>query len=197
VSAPAQALGSAAQWRLPDRGRVGIAGLIVAESAVFAIFVVAYLYYLGKSQGPPTPREVLDLPVVVSILLWSSSLTIHLAVRALRAAKIPTFVLWWFLTVLLGALFLAGTGREWYRLIYAEGLTIRTNLFGTTFYSLVGLHASHVIVGLAMLTTVLVLALGGHVKSRHAGRAEVLSLYWHFVDAVWVVVFLVVYVVGR
>jgi len=197
VSAATHALATAAEWRLPDRGRVGIAGLIVAESAVFAIFVVAYLYYLGKSQGPPTPRDVLDLPVVVSILLWSSSLTIHLAVRALRAAKIPTFTLWWFLTVLLGALFLAGTGREWYRLIYEEGLTIRTNLFGTTFYSLVGLHASHVIVGLVMLTTVFVLALGGHVKSRHAGRAEVLSLYWHFVDAVWVVVFLVVYVVGR
>jgi len=197
VSASAQALGSAAPWRLPDRGRVGIAGLIVAESAIFAIFVVAYLYYLGKSLTGPTPREVLGLPVVASLLLWSSSATIHLAIRALRAAKVTTFTLWWALTVLLGALFLGATGREWYRLITDEGLTIRTNLFGTTYYSLVGLHASHVIAGLVMLTTVLALALGGHVQSRHAGRAEVLSLYWHFVDAVWVVVFLVVYVVGR
>jgi cytochrome c oxidase subunit 3 len=185
------------EWRLPDRGRVGILGLIVAESAVFAIFVVAYLYYVGKSLLGPTPREVLHLPVLVSILLWSSSATVHLAVRALRAAKLRSFRLWWFLTILLGALFLAGTGREWYRLIAEEGLTIRTNLFGTTFYSLVGLHASHVIVGLVMLTTVFALALGGHVKPTHAGRAEVLSLYWHFVDAVWVVVFTVVYVVGR
>jgi cytochrome c oxidase subunit III len=197
VSAAAHALAPAAEWRLPDRGRVGILGLIAAESAIFAIFVVAYLYYLGKSLSGPKPEEVLHLPVAVSILLWSSSATIHRAVRALRAAKLPAFTLWWALTVLLGALFLAGTGREWYRLIYEEGLTIRTNLFGTTFYSLVGLHASHVIVGLVMLTTVLVLALGGHVQARHAGRAEVLSLYWHFVDAVWVVVFLVVYVVGR
>jgi cytochrome c oxidase subunit 3 len=181
----------------PDRGRVGIVGLIVAETAVFTIFVVAYLYYIGKSLSGPTPAEVLDLPVVVSILLWSSSVTIHLAVRALRGGRVQTFVLWWFLTILLGALFLTGTGREWYRLIFDHGLTIRTNLFGTTFYSLVGLHASHVIVGLTLMTVGLVLALRGRVSAVHAPRAEVLSLYWHFVDAVWVVVFLVVYVVGR
>ena len=197
MSAAAHAPTLLGEWRLPDRGRVGILGLIVAESAIFAIFVVAYLYYLGKSLTGPTPADVLHLPVAVSILLWSSSATIHLAVRALRAARLPAFTLWWALTVLFGALFLAGTGREWYRLIYEEGLTIRTNLFGTTYYSLVGLHASHVVAGLVMLTTVLALSLGGHVQARHAGRAEVLSLYWHFVDAVWVVVFLVVYVVGR
>ncbi|MGH7893024.1 MAG: cytochrome c oxidase subunit 3, partial [Candidatus Binatia bacterium] len=162
-----------------------------------AIFVAAYVFYTGKSLAGPTPGQVLDLPVVVSILLWSSSVTIHVAVRALRAGAVQTFTLWWFLTILLGALFLAGTGAEWHRLIYQDGLTIRTNLFGTTFYSLVGLHASHVIVGLAMLTIVLALALGGHVNATHAGRAETLSLYWHFVDAVWVVVFLVVYVGAR
>jgi cytochrome c oxidase subunit III len=184
-------------WVLPDRGRVGIVGLIVAETAVFTIFVVAYLYYIGKSLSGPTPAEVLDLPVVVSILLWSSSLTIHRAVRALRGGLVQTFALWWFLTILLGALFLVGTGTEWYRLIVHHGLTIRTNLFGTTFYSLVGLHASHVIVGLVLMTVALMLALGGHVNGTHAPRTEVLSLYWHFVDAVWVVVFLVVYVVGR
>jgi len=118
-------------------------------------------------------------------------------VRELRGGRVQTFVLWWSLTVLLGALFLTGTAREWYRLIVDHGLTIRTNLFGTTFYSLVGLHASHVIVGLVLMTVALVLALGGRVSAVHAPRAEVLSLYWHFVDAVWVVVFLVVYVVGR
>lgn len=184
-------------WRLPDRGRVGIGALIVAESAVFAIFVAAYVFYVGKSTSGPTPGQVLELPVLVSVLLWSSSVTVHVAVRALRAGRVPAFTLWWFLTILLGALFLAGTGAEWQRLIFRDGLTIRTNLFGTTFYSLVGLHASHVIVGLLMLTLVLVLALGGRVHAGHAGRAETLSMYWHFVDAVWVVVFLVVYVGAR
>jgi cytochrome c oxidase subunit 3/cytochrome o ubiquinol oxidase subunit 3 len=197
VTTAAGVMGGATTWRLPDRGRIAIVGLIIAETAVFAIFVGAYVYYLGKSHDGPTPREVLDLPLVISVLLWSSSVTIHLAVRGLRAGLVQTFTLWWFLTILLGTLFLIGTGAEWYRLIYQHGLTIRTNLFGTTFYSLVGLHASHVIVGLVMMAIGLVLALGGHVKPTHAGRAEVLSLYWHFVDAVWVVVFLVVYVMGR
>ena len=184
-------------WELPDRGRVGILGLVVAESAVFAIFVAAYVYYLGKSLTGPTPAEVLELPVVASILLWSSSVTIHRAVGALRASRVRPFTWWWLVTVVLGTLFLTSTAAEWHRLIVEDGLTIRTNLFGTTFYSLVGLHASHVIVGLVLLGTVSALALRGHVNASHAARVEVLSLYWHFVDAVWVVLFVVVYVVGR
>ena len=129
--------------------------------------------------------------------LLSSSLTIWLAERAVERGRIRVFGAWWALTMLLGATFLAGTAREWTRLIDHEGLTIRTNLFGTTFYSLVGLHATHVIVGLVGLSLVMLLTLLGRVEQRHAERIQVLSLYWHFVDAVWVVVFTVVYVVGR
>jgi cytochrome c oxidase subunit 3/cytochrome o ubiquinol oxidase subunit 3 len=129
--------------------------------------------------------------------LLSSSLTIHLAVKSLKNAKVGRFALWWFFTLALGATFLAGTAREWYRLIYNEGLTIQTNLFGTTYYSLVGLHAFHVTVGLLVITTVLLFALFGYVRQEHAERVDVLALYWHFVDAVWVIVFTVVYVIGR
>jgi len=103
----------------------------------------------------------------------------------------------WFATIALGAAFLFGTATEWHRLIYQKGLTISTNLFGTTYYSLVGLHGFHVVVGLVGLSIVMALMLLGNVRSDHADRVEVLSLYWHFVDAVWVVVFTVVYVVGR
>ena len=99
--------------------------------------------------------------------------------------------------VLVGLIFLLGTFREWHQLIYNEGLNIQTNLFGTTYYSLVGLHAFHVTAGLLALTTVLIFTLRGDLGTRHAGRAEVLSMYWHFVDVVWVVVFTVVYIVGR
>ena len=181
----------------PDRGRVGMFCLIAAESAIFTIFVVAYLYYLGQSLSGPTPRQVLRLPILNSICLISSSLTIMLALRALgRGARGP-FLLWWAATIALGGYFLFGTGVEWKRLIYSEGLTIQTNLFGTTFYSLVGLHAFHVLVGLVMLLIVLLLALPGAVKKEHTARAEILSLYWHFVDAIWIVVFTVVYVIGR
>jgi cytochrome c oxidase subunit 3 len=149
-------------WRLPDRGVVGMWCLIIAESAIFTIFVVAYIYYLGKNLFGPEPRAG-----------------------------------FWLATIVLALVFMGGTAREWYHLIYEKGFTIRTNLFGTTYYSLVGLHAFHVIVGIACLVTVLVLALQGKVHREHAHRTHVLGLYWHFVDVVWVIVFSVVYVVGR
>jgi cytochrome c oxidase subunit 3 len=186
-----------AAWTLPYRGKVGMACLIIGESAIFTIFVVAYLFYIGKSLSGPTPREVLETPIFFTICLLSSSLTIHFASRSLEHGKRGAFLGLWLLTIGLGGLFLFGTGREWHHLIYERGLTISTNLFGTTYYSLVGLHGFHVIVGLLMLTLVFVFALAGWVGREQSKRVEVLSMYWHFVDAVWVVVFTVVYVIGR
>jgi cytochrome c oxidase subunit 3 len=183
-------------WVLPSRGIVGMACLITAESAIFIIFIVAYLYYLGKSITGPTP-SILEIPIFTSICLFSSSATVHFAVAALHTGRRAATSLWLAATVLLGGIFLGGTAHEWYQLIYRDGLTIRTNLFGTTFYSLVGLHASHVIVGLIMLSLTLIFSLTGRLTEKHTGRIEVLSLYWHFVDAVWVVVFTVVYILGR
>jgi cytochrome c oxidase subunit III len=186
-----------AAWTLPYRGKVGMACLIFAESAIFTIFVVAYLFYAGKSLLGPTPREVLETPIFFTVCLLSSSLTIHFAARFLERGRRGAFLLLWLLTIVLGALFLYGTGQEWHRLIYEHGLTISTNLFGTTYYSLVGLHASHVTAGLIMLSIVLFFGLAGRVGPEQSARVDVLSLYWHFVDAVWVVVFTVVYVLGR
>jgi cytochrome c oxidase subunit 3 len=184
-------------WKLPYRGKVGMACLIFAESAIFTIFVVAYLYYVGKSLSGPTPREVLETPIFYTVCLLSSSLTIHFAGKLLERGRRAAFLLSWLLTITLGALFLYGTGQEWHRLIYEHGLTISTNLFGTTYYSLVGLHATHVTAGLLMLTIVLIFGLAGRVGPEQSARVEVLSMYWHFVDVVWVVVFAVVYVLGR
>jgi cytochrome c oxidase subunit 3/cytochrome o ubiquinol oxidase subunit 3 len=187
---------SAEEWKQPSRGLVGMACLIIAESAIFIIFVVAYLFYAGKSLSGPTPK-ILELPIFSSICLLSSSITVHFAVHALQHSKLKATVAWLAGTVLLGSIFLGATAQEWYNLIYHEGLTIRTNLFGTTFYSLVGLHASHVIAGLIMLGLALIFGLFGKLNQHHAERLEVVSIYWHFVDAVWVVVFTVVYVLGR
>src|SRR5215475_2465302 len=131
VTVPATAVPHA--WR----GRVGILSLILAEISLFGVFVVAYLFYIGKSLNGPYPKDVLDLPV------------------------------------------------------------LGTNLFGTTYYPLVGLHASHVIIGLVMLSLCCVFAWTGSLRQAHADRVEIVSWYWHFVDAVWVVVFTVVYVIGR
>jgi cytochrome c oxidase subunit 3/cytochrome o ubiquinol oxidase subunit 3 len=174
-----------------------MACLIIAESAIFTIFVVAYLFYVGKSLSGPTPREVLETPIFYTICLLSSSLTVHFAARSLHLGRRGPFLALWIATIVLGGLFLFGTAQEWHRLIYEHGLTISTNLFGTTYYSLVGLHATHVIVGLVMLSIVLIFGLAGRVGPEHSTRIEVLSMYWHFVDGVWVVVFTVVYVLGR
>jgi cytochrome c oxidase subunit 3 len=184
-------------WDLPYRGRVGMLSLITAEAAIFSIFVVAYLFYIGKSLTGPMPKDVLSVPIFYTICLLSSSLTIHLAASVLRRGSIRNFGILWFITIALGAAFLYGTATEWHRLIYQEGLTISTNLFGTTYYSLVGLHGFHVVVGLVSLSIVMAFTLLGSVRAEHAERIDVLSLYWHFVDAVWVVVFTVVYVIGR
>jgi cytochrome c oxidase subunit III len=183
-------------WRLPSRGRVGMFCLIIAESAIFTIFVVAYVYYIGRSTYGPTP-QILEVPIFNSICLLSSSLTIVLAEHAIKHGQMRRFAALWALTMALGIEFLIGTGIEWRKLIFEDHLTVRTNLFGTTFYSLVGLHATHVIVGLIMLSLVMIFTLLGRVKQSHAERIQVLALYWHFVDAVWVVVFTVVYIVGR
>ena len=184
-------------WKLPYRGTVGMACLIIAESAIFTIFVVAYLFYVGKSLTGPTPSEVLETPIFFTICLLSSSITIHYAGKFLERGKRGGFLILWLFTFVLGSLFLYGNGKEWHRLIYEHGLTISTNLFGTTYYSLVGLHAFHVTAGLVMLGIVLILGLAGRVSSEQSPRIEVLSMYWHFVDAVWVVVFTVVYILGR
>jgi cytochrome c oxidase subunit 3/cytochrome o ubiquinol oxidase subunit 3 len=191
VPQPAMGLGPSA------RGRVGMFCLIAAEAAIFTIFVVAYLFYLGKSLMGPTPKDVLSVPIFYTICLLSSSLTIHMAVRTFRRGTVRGFRIWWFATIALGAAFLYGTAREWQRLIYHDGLTISTNLFGTTYYSLVGLHGFHVIVGLLGLSLVMAFAISDNLRQEHAERVDVLSLYWHFVDAVWIVVFTVVYVIGR
>jgi cytochrome c oxidase subunit 3 len=183
-------------WRLPSRATVGMYSLIAAEAAIFTIFVVAYLFYLGKSVSGPTPA-ILHPPVFLTICLLSSSITIHRAVASLTSADLRPFRLWWALTIVLAAIFLGGTALEWRHLIRDEGLTIQTNLFGTTYYSLVGLHAFHVVVGLVLMCAVAVFGGFGLVKREDASRLRVLSLYWHFVDVVWIVVFTVVYLVGK
>ena len=182
----------------PDGHKVGMIVFFVSEVAFFSTLLMAYIIYMGQSGVPPTPAEVLSLPLVIgtTICLLSSSLTIHLAEKALRASNRTGFALGWTLTIILGALFLAGTGKEWFDLITVHHLTISRNLFGTTFYTLVGFHALHVTVGLLLLMLMLSLFLRGRVGEKSLG-IELVSWYWHFVDGVWVVVFTVVYVLGR
>jgi cytochrome c oxidase subunit III len=184
-------------WQQLSRGRAGMIGLIIAEASLLAIFVVAYLFYLGKSLHGPYPKDVLEVPILNTLCLLASSVTVGLAVRALRQGHRRWVGTWLPVTVLLGIAFLAGTAKEWYGLIVDHSLWISTNLFGTTFYSLVGFHAFHVTIGVIMLTLLTVFAWSGTLQPADAERAELVSWYWHFVDAVWIVVFTVVYLLGR
>src|ERR1700728_690024 len=196
-SVPMHHPGNAIEWRLPSKRRVGMSALIAGESAIFTIFVVAYVFYMGKSLTGPTPQQILEVPIVGTICLLSSSLTIWRAEKAIEQERTASFTLWLAATIALALAFLTNTALEWKKLIYHDGLTISTNLFGTTFYSLVGLHATHVVVGLFLLSIVMIFSLAGKIKTEHSRQLEVLSLYWHFVDGVWVVVFTVVYIIGR
>jgi len=196
-SIPVTHPGRTVEWRLPDKRRVGMTSLIVGESAIFTIFVVAYVFYMGKSLSGPTPAQVLEVPIFATVCLLSSSFTIWRAEKAIEDDRMGSFTAFLGATIALGAIFLTGTAREWGKLIHQDGLTISTNLFGTTFYSLVGLHATHVVVGLFLLTSIFIFSLFGWVDSRQSERFGVVALYWHFVDAVWIVVFTVVYLIGR
>src|SRR5262245_35657164 len=126
---PAVAL-EPAEWTLPDRGRVGVLCLIVTEFTLFSIFVVAYIFYIGKSLTGPTPRQVLELPIWATACLLSSSITVAIAERALKNNRVQQFQMWTGVTVLLGLEFLRNTAVEWHHLIHDFHLTIATNLFG-------------------------------------------------------------------
>src|SRR6201998_1340143 len=118
-------------WKLPYRGDVGMACLIFAESAIFTIFVVAYLFYVGKRLTGPTPREVLETPIFSTICLLSSSLTIHFAGRLLERGRRGAVLGLWVLTIVLGPLFLYGTGQEWRRLLRARSQHFHDALWTT------------------------------------------------------------------
>jgi len=183
-------------WKLPSPRKVAMILVILTESALFTIFVVAYLFYIGKSLVPPYPHQVLHVPWLGAVLLFGSSGTIIAAEHRLKTGSLSGFHLWWGITFAAGVGFLLWTINEWMHLIYQEGLTISTNLFGSTFYSLVGLHASHVLVGAFLLGLILFMSLTGRIRHYHHEHIEMISWYWHFVDCVWVVVITVVYIIS-
>ena len=176
----------------------GMVAFLVSEAAFFCTLIVVYLAFVGAVQSGPTPA-VLSLPLVIGMTacLLSSSVTVHLAAKSLRFGARSAFMRWWSATIVLGTAFLAGTACEWTDLIGQHGLTISRNVFGTTYYTLVGFHALHVTVGVIVMLILLAFARNyGATTGRQVG-VELVSWYWHFVDIVWVIVFTVVYLVGR
>jgi cytochrome c oxidase subunit 3/cytochrome o ubiquinol oxidase subunit 3 len=183
-----------------DHVKVGMLTFLASEVAFFSTLIMTYVFFLRQAVGSsPSPAEVFKMPMVIAatVCLLSSSLTIHLAEGALRSGSRGLFIALWGLTIALGLCFLVGTVLEWTDLIVHWRLTISRNMFGTTYFTLVGFHAGHVTMGLIILSTVLALVLRRHITGPHSSAVTAVSWYWHFVDAVWVVVFTLVYVVGR
>jgi len=183
----------------PDRNKVGMACFLATEAAFFSTLIVAYLTYLGKDTAPPTPAESLDiwLALANTACLVTSSFTIVVAERMLSRARRGAFLGAMLATIALGVGFLIITGYEWYGLIEIHGLTIGRNLFGTTYFTLIGFHAAHVSLGLLVMSGVVLGTVAGKINQLHAPQVELLSWYWHLVDTVWIVILIVVYLFGR
>ncbi len=182
-----------------DPRKVAVACVIGSEVAFFGTLFVAYGVYMGASTTGPTPHDALRLSdgLIGAAFLLPSSFTIAMAVRAFTAGRTSRFLLWLAATIALGVLFLLNTAWEWYDLIFRVGLTLRTNLFGTTFYTLVGFHALHVTLGVLVMLILFLLAARKRLLPAQAVAPELFSWYWHFVDVVWIGILLMVYVFSR
>jgi cytochrome c oxidase subunit 3 len=178
----------------------GMIAFLASEVSFFGTLIMTYVYFLSQTlAGNPKPSEVFYLPTVLaaSVCLFSSSATIHLAETAIRRDRQKAFLLLWGLTIVLGVLFLLGTMWEWSELIGKWDLTISRNLFGSSYFTLVGFHALHVTIGVVVMSIIFGLGLKGQITVSNQTTVEVVSWYWHFVDAVWLLVFILVYLAGR
>jgi heme/copper-type cytochrome/quinol oxidase subunit 3 len=179
---------------LPDKTKVGVGLFLLSEANFFLILLVAYVYFHSlRASGPSAANSLNPMHTLVfSICLFLSSATIHLAGRSFRLGEHRGAGVWLALTVALGAIFLVGQARE-YLGLFAHGVNIGTNLFGSTFFTLTGFHGLHVLIGLCALAALLGIAMSGRLAEVKPSGFEAVSMYWHFVDGVWVVIFAVVY----
>jgi len=181
---------------LTEKNKLGVILFIGSETIFFTLLLLAYLYFQAGAtagSGPTAASSLNPLTTgLFSLFLFASSYTIWRADKSLARQSRRGLLLWLLATIVLGVIFLVGQGLEWRHLI-AESTTISRNLFGTTFFTLTGFHGFHVLVGLVALAIVLGLAWLGDFNSPKSSAIESISLYWHFVDVVWVVIFAVVY----
>ena len=167
-----------------------------SDCMFFGSLIATYLLYRGKSLVGPYPHEVFNIPFtsISAFVLLMSSLTMVLALSAIHRGDMRGLKVWLLATALLGTVFLGGQFFEFNTFVH-QGLTLKTNLFGTTFFVLTGFHGAHVTVGVIILLSFYVVAARGRLKPEQHLNIELAGLYWHFVDVVWIVIFTVVYLV--
>ena len=174
--------------------KLGMWVFLSSECLLFGALISTYLLLHDKSVSGPTPEDVFDIPFtsVSSFVLLMSSLTMVLAVSAITRGDHSRSRLWLTTTALLGAIFIGGQVYE-FTSFYREGLGYTTNIFGSSFYTLTGFHGLHVTIGILMLLSLVGLSLRGSLGQDKAETVEIIGLYWHFVDVVWIIIFTVVY----
>lgn len=167
-----------------------------SDCLFFGSLISTYMIYRGRSMVGPLPHEIFDIPYtsVSAFVLLMSSLTMVLALAALQRGDHRGLRIWLIATALLGTVFLGGQFYEFSSFVH-EGLTLSTNLFGTTFFLLTGFHGTHVTIGVIILLSLVVVSLRGGLPSEESLTVELAGLYWHFVDIVWIVIFTLVYLI--
>jgi heme/copper-type cytochrome/quinol oxidase subunit 3 len=169
---------------------------LASDCLFFGSLIAAYLLYRGRSVVGPYPSDLYDIPFtsVSAFILLMSSVTMVLALAAIQRGNVRNMRIWLFATAMLGTLFIAGQAYE-FTVFYHEGLTLSTNLFGTTFFVLTGFHGAHVTVGIFILMSLFIVSLRGRVQQKDSLSVELAGLYWHFVDIVWIVIFTLIYLI--
>jgi heme/copper-type cytochrome/quinol oxidase subunit 3 len=177
-----------------EKTRLGMTMFILSEGVFFLLLILAYVTYHREQGNGPTAADTLNTAKtgVFTVFLLASSVTMARAAAAYRGNRRGRLAAWLAATVALGAVFLVGQGMEYAALVH-EDVTISRNLFGTTFFTLTGFHGLHVLVGLIMLAGLLGLSRFGGGRHPRGGAMEAVSVYWHFVDGVWIVIFGIVY----
>jgi cytochrome c oxidase subunit 3/cytochrome o ubiquinol oxidase subunit 3 len=167
-----------------------------SECLFFGAFIATYLLYRGRSVKGPTPSDVYNIPFtsVTSFILLMSSLTMVLALAAIQRGDHRRFRVWVVATGLFGLTFISGQIYEFTE-FYRKGLSLHTNVFGSSFFVLTGIHGAHVTVGIIWLLSLWGLSMQGKLGVQHSEKVEIAGLYWHFVDVVWIVIFTVVYLI--
>ncbi len=180
-----------------SNNKMGMWVFLGSECMLFGGLISTYLLYKDRvPEGGIGPRDVFDIPFTSasSFVLLMSSLTMVLALSAIQRADHRAFRTWILTTALLGSTFIAGQVYE-FTAFYREGLGFTTNIFGSAFYTLTGFHGVHVTVGIVMLLSLFLLSLRGRLAASRAEAVEIVGLYWHFVDIVWILIFTIIYLI--
>ena len=179
-----------------DNRKLGVWALLGSEAVFFSALIVTYIVMRGKSVSGPLPHEALDVPLtaVNTFVLICSSLTMVTALAAIQRGDTRGLRGWLIATALLGLGFLSGQATE-FSMLFRHGLSLSSNLFGATFFTLTGFHGAHVFAGVIWISFVLTRAFRGGVTQENHMAVELVGLYWHFVDLVWIIIFTIVYLI--